>query len=166
MTCSIAGCERSQFQKQMCQVHYSREFRGKPLLDQKSDGVDWCEIPGFPSYLAHVSGRLWSKKLRRWLKTHVCVRTGYERASVVTEGKPRTFKMALVHRLICAAFHGNPTPEKPQVRHLNSIRTDNRPLNLAWGDRFDNARDAVNHGTYFNRRNGGIKKNVQGTRTA
>ena len=51
-----------------------------------------------------------------------------------------------VHRLICMAFHGMPPTEAHQVRHLNGIRTDNRPENLAWGTQAENWSDRKAHG--------------------
>ena len=38
--------------------------------------------------------------------------------------------------LVCLAFHG-----RPEVRHLNGDRQDNRPRNVAWGSRRQNERD-------------------------
>jgi hypothetical protein len=38
--------------------------------------------------------------------------------------------------LVALAFHG-----KPECRHLNDIRDDNRPENLAWGSHWENAED-------------------------
>ena len=52
----------------------------------------------------------------------------------------------LVHRLVCAAFHG-PQPPGHQVRHLNGIRDDNRAANLRWGTIAENMRDKLAHGT-------------------
>src|SRR5262249_12949164 len=39
-----------------------------------------------------------------------------------------------------------------EVRHLNGIRTDNRPENLAWGTKSENMQDAVRHGTHLETR--------------
>lgn len=51
-----------------------------------------------------------------------------------------------VHRMVCETFHGLPTDEKPDVRHLNGIKTDNRAENLRWGTRSENGLDTVRHG--------------------
>ena len=42
------------------------------------------------------------------------------------------------HRLICAAFHGEPPSISSQARHLNGNKLDNRPANLKWGSVLDN----------------------------
>ena len=53
---------------------------------------------------------------------------------------------ALVHRLVCAAFHGECADGKPCVNHINGIKTDNRPENLEWCSRSENNRHAVRLG--------------------
>ena len=45
-----------------------------------------------------------------------------------------------IHQLVCEAFHG-PRPVGHVTRHLNSVRHDNRPENLAWGTHADNSED-------------------------
>lgn len=51
-----------------------------------------------------------------------------------------------VHRLICAAFHGEPPSETHQVRHLDGDRSNNHPSNLAWGTQEENWQDRKAHG--------------------
>lgn len=59
-------------------------------------------------------------------------------------------KRLQVHRVVCMAFHGPPTLEKPMALHRNGDKFDNRSDNLYWGDYDDNMRDRVNHGRHFN----------------
>jgi hypothetical protein len=68
---------------------------------------------------------------------------GYYLVSLCHNNKKVT---ASVHRLVCMAFHGMPASRTMQVRHLNGIRTDNRPENLAWGTQAENWQDRKNHG--------------------
>ena len=43
-----------------------------------------------------------------------------------------------VHRLVAAAFIGDPTESRPHVNHKNSDRQDNRVENLEWVSRSEN----------------------------
>ena len=64
---------------------------------------------------------------------------GYLRVDLRDGDKQKHFK---VHRLVCEAFHENPD-NKPQVNHINEIKTDNRASNLEWAT----ARENSNFGT-------------------
>ena len=52
---------------------------------------------------------------------------------------------ALIHRLVCEAFHG-PAPGGLDTRHLDGIRAHNFPSNLCWGTPLENSADAIRHG--------------------
>lgn len=62
------------------------------------------------------------------IKQTIHPKTGYMMLAVCVDGFVMT---RLAHRLIASAFHDNPE-NKPQVNHINGIKTDNRPLNLEW----------------------------------
>lgn len=88
--------------------------------------------------------------VRRLLKANRGVRiikcnahsSGYYRVDLCRDA---TVRHALVHRVVCMAFHGLPLPGQ-EVRHLNGDRKDNRAENLAWGTKKQNADDRSRHG--------------------
>lgn len=69
---------------------------------------------------------------------------GYLYVDLRMEGDQK-FKHYKVHRLVALAWHGHPPDGKPEIRHLNGVRDDNRPANLAWGDRRDSWNDWRQH---------------------
>lgn len=60
--------------------------------------------------------------------------------------KNGTREKIYIHRAIAEAFHG-PCPDGMECRHLNGDSSDNRPSNLKWGTRRENARDRITHDT-------------------
>ena len=68
---------------------------------------------------------------------------GYKVVSLWMADRRLQFK---VHRLVCFAFNGKCPGWADQVRHLNGIKHDNRPENLAWGNANQNAQDSIDHG--------------------
>lgn len=66
---------------------------------------------------------------------------GYPRVTLSIDGKPVT---KLVHQLVCTAWHGK-RPRGKEVRHLDGVKENCRPGNLAWGTKGRNERDKASH---------------------
>jgi hypothetical protein len=63
-------------------------------------------------------------------------------------------KKALVHKLVCMAFHGPAPSRVHEVRHLDGNRSNCCEGNLCWGTRAENAADRKSHGTEMAADNG------------
>ncbi|HYH67677.1 MAG TPA: HNH endonuclease [Urbifossiella sp.] len=92
-----------------------------------TDDELWLPIPDFPNYEASDRGRIRNRRLGHLL-AGTTTRQGYLQVSV---RGPRGRRVAYVHRLVCAAFHG-PPPAGHVVNHINALKQDNRPENVEW----------------------------------
>ena len=112
----------------------------------------WRDITGYEGYYQVSSeGRVKSlertiikkdgrkQTVKERISKPVIDRYGYLLVSLYAGGKQKNHT---VHRLVCEAFHENPD-YKPQVNHINEIKTDNRASNLEWAT----ARENSNFGT-------------------
>ena len=90
----------------------------------------------------YCKGRLGSgKQTGRILKQSLCNK-GYLRVSL-SNNKKRFSTGA--HRLVAKAFIPNPK-NKPQVNHINGVKTDNRVENLEWVTNKENQIHAIKNG--------------------
>lgn len=109
----------------------------------------WKLIASFPEYDISSFGRVrrsvpdHNNHRPRILKTWVNNR-GYEIVGM-QDGDRRL--RALVHRLVCSAFHGAPPTAKHHAAHGDGNSRNNRPSNLRWATRSENMEDARRHGT-------------------
>ncbi len=79
-----------------------------------------------------VAGRV----LKSWLAK------GYPAVNMSVDGR---WAQKLIHIMVCEAWHG-PRPPGMMARHLDDVPTNISPDNLAWGERKDNAQDALRNG--------------------
>lgn len=119
--------------------------------------TDLRDIPGYRGiYAASRDGQIWAYRRAwltarwvarahsgMWLKTFANV-NGYLRVNLNMDGQKTQH---YVHRLVCAAWHGPAPVDKPQVNHLNSVKSDNRAENLEWCSASENKRHAYRAGT-------------------
>lgn len=98
----------------------------------------WRPIPSLAGYEASSAGRI--RNCRGRVLQGAIDRYGYVYFRL-KDGQKRK-----AHRLVCEAFHGPPTAE--QCAHGNGEKLDNRPENLRWASRSENARDSIRHGTF------------------
>jgi hypothetical protein len=114
----------------------------------------WKEIPGFPDYMASNFCRV--KSLTRKVPCGNSVTTKHGRVllqrldqfgySFVQVKRDDGYRKRIgAHRLIALAFIDNPDG-KPFVNHINSKRADNRPENLEWCTREENAQHGYKFG--------------------
>tara|TARA_R110002074_G_scaffold282319_1_gene453879 strand:+ start:79 stop:567 length:489 start_codon:yes stop_codon:yes gene_type:complete len=97
------------------------------------------EINDYPNYLIYEDGRVWSKTSNKFLKPNICASTGYYKVFLYNNKKR---KFLLIHRLIALHYIPNPN-NKPEVDHINRIRTDNRIENLRWVNRSEQSLNRI-----------------------
>lgn len=104
--------------------------------------TDIRDIPGYPGYKATSEGQIIGKR-GKVMSPHRAKSTGYLGVTVHVGGRQG---LLTVHKGICLAFHGTPAPGQ-EVAHKNGVQTDNRPENVRWKTRPENAQERVEHGT-------------------
>lgn len=120
------------------------------------DSEVWKAIPGFEGYYEVSSlGRVRSldrvvrhpkgtRTVRGRIVRQGTIWSGYKKVCLSKSNRPTTMA---VHRIVCAAFHGEPPSDKHHAAHKNGIRDDNRSENLRWATAIQNEADKNTHGT-------------------
>jgi len=105
-------------------------------------------------YCADFFGNIWSKASGEWRKLKANETAGYLRLTLRMNGKDvnRT-----VHKLVCAAYYGDPPFGGAVVRHLDGNSLNNAPDNLDWGTYSQNWDDAKFHGTMIHEKHHNAK---------
>lgn len=125
--------------------------QGKTLQECNEE---WRLIEGFPDYMVSNTGRVmhlgFIKTLKRgfcyykkpWILKMTKVGRGYLGVSLKDE---QGYHLQLVHRLVANAFILN-EHNKPQVNHIDGIKTNNNVTNLEWCTDSENMEHALKTG--------------------
>ena len=98
-------------------------------------GEWWKIIEDYPNYEVSNMGRVGNRVMGKVLRPGK--NKGYLQVKLRENGKKKSFR---IHRLVATVFIPNPE-SKPEVNHINGIKTDNRASNLEWCSSKEN----VNH---------------------
>lgn len=89
------------------------------------------DVVGFEDYFQISNlGNIFSKRSNRVLKTHIA-KSGYVLLATKIGSRQGTNHCFRVHRLVAEAFLPNPE-NKPEVYHIDGIKTNNKISNLEW----------------------------------
>jgi hypothetical protein len=95
------------------------------------------QIENFKNYFVDETGNVFSNRQGKLKKlSPILTKYGYYEVTLCAEKQVRK----KVHRLVAEAFIPNPE-NKPQINHINGIKTDNKVENIEWSTSKEN----INH---------------------
>jgi len=98
----------------------------------------------YPFYKIYADGRVYSLRLKRYIKGHKNKRGYYAFTLYDQEGKR---KHKALHQLLAMAFIPNPDNYEV-VRHLDDNKDNNTLSNLKWGTIKENIQDAIRNNVF------------------
>lgn len=108
---------------------------------------EWRPAPGFPDYAVSSEGRV-KRAVPDWRgRNGTILKQRTDRYAHVTLYRDKKPSLVLVHRLVCAAFHGAPPSSAHHAAHNDGTSTNNHARNLRWATPSENEADKVAHGT-------------------
>lgn len=124
--------------------------RTRDMLQRSIAGEEWRAIPQWLGlYEASSEGRVRLVTRYRHKRPGEILATFQDKGYLYVSLRPNgdIARKQAVHRLVAAAFHGE-CPDGMTVNHKDAVKTNNRPGNLEYLSRGDNARHAMDLGLY------------------
>jgi len=120
----------------------------------------WLPVKGFENYylisnLGNVIRKYGTSHLKPKKLKHLFDKDGYCRVNLKVNQKTNTKN---IHRILAEAFLENPD-NKPQINHINGVKSDNRIENLEWCTLSENRQHAYKTGLQNGLSRRGVKNN-------
>lgn len=141
--------DRNDMVEDLCIAHGCGHPNKEWLAENKHDnsaGVHGCcmccslkDIPGFEGYMINPHGSVWSKKSKKFMKSHV--KDGYKFIQFRVDGKA---KYSSIHRLVAITHLPNPD-NLPEINHIDFDRSNNHVKNLEWVTSSQNRQHTYDH---------------------
>jgi len=111
----------------------------------------WKDIEGYEGrYQVSNLGRVKSLNYRHTDQERILQPIPFSHGYLVVNFlKNKKHKTFLIHRLVAQSFIPNPD-NKPQVNHINGVKTDNRVVNLEWVTPLENTQHAIKTNLFMN----------------